>query len=83
MKRKVEFGTNYDQSSSGINEKCAKLNSVIEKNYIKNGIYFTKIKGLSDKTNENTFSLFELINKINPIVSIHFNYCIDPNFLIR
>lgn len=73
--------------------KCAKNVSVEagsfshtndpNKYHISNGIYFVKIPGLDTNASFSTFTLSELINRINPILSIHFNYCIDPDFLIR
>lgn len=85
MKRKSEIisGPNSKQFSSDSDLNCTKLKSNSKNKIINDGIYFTKIKGLPEKANENTFTLFELIDKINPILSIHFNFCIDPSFILK
>uniref|UniRef100_A0A915CUV0 Tyrosyl-DNA phosphodiesterase n=1 Tax=Ditylenchus dipsaci TaxID=166011 RepID=A0A915CUV0_9BILA len=54
-----------------------------KKPILNDGVYFVAINGLKDDPQpERTISLFELINKIDPIASIHFNYCIDPGFVL-
>lgn len=70
---------------SGEAESNISFNHTNEPNkyHISNGIYFVKIPGLDTNVSFLTFTLSELINRINPILSIHFNYCIDPDFLIR
>lgn len=65
-----------DPSSSSSTDK-------IDKYPIENGLYLTKIEGLDTSSFSQTFTLSELIDRINPITSIHFNFCIDPDFLIR
>uniref|UniRef100_A0A914EKP4 Tyrosyl-DNA phosphodiesterase n=1 Tax=Acrobeloides nanus TaxID=290746 RepID=A0A914EKP4_9BILA len=50
---------------------------------LENGIYWTKVSVLDAKYNEKALSLFELINRVNPIASIHFNFNMDVNFIIR
>lgn len=85
MKRK----TSEDEespSSSKRNEPSRSSTSIAGQVYrtpLCNGIYLTKVEGLSRDANRSAFSLFEIINKVNPIASIHFNFCIDPNFVIR
>lgn len=50
---------------------------------LRNGIYLSKVEGLPDNYNVNALSLRELISAINPVASVHFNYCCDPEFVIR
>jgi hypothetical protein len=50
---------------------------------LENGIYWTKVSVLDEKYNEKALYLFDLINRINPIASIHFNFNMDVNFIIR
>jgi len=54
---------------------------------IPNGIHFSKVRGL-DFTPTTTppissLSLLELVSRLNPTASIHFNYCIDPSWLLQ
>lgn len=85
MKRKLKVISESCSNQSSINtdSNCTKLNSNFPKKFINNGIYYNKIENLSDKSNENILSFFELIDTINPISSIHFNYCIDPSFVLK
>ena len=53
------------------------------KRKLKDGRYFVKIKGVDENDCDWAISLFELIDSINPIASIHFNYCIDPHFVLK
>ncbi|KAI1721225.1 tyrosyl-DNA phosphodiesterase domain-containing protein [Ditylenchus destructor] len=53
------------------------------KRILKDGIYFVKIKGVDENDCDWAITLFQLIDSINPIASIHFNYCIDPHFVLK
>ncbi len=47
------------------------------------GVYWNRIEHLSPEANSNALALDELIARIAPIASIHFNYMIDPQWLLR
>lgn len=86
-----------DTSSSGSTESFAEAptekharkdaatgsTSEARKAALRNGIYLSKVEGLPEPYNENALSLRELISAISPIASIHFNYCCDPEFVVR
>uniref|UniRef100_A0A183C2V1 Tyrosyl-DNA phosphodiesterase n=1 Tax=Globodera pallida TaxID=36090 RepID=A0A183C2V1_GLOPA len=53
------------------------------------GVHLVKVECLGTEANNSkgnvprALSLFELIRAIRPIASIHFNYCIDPQWVLR
>ncbi|TKR67425.1 hypothetical protein L596_023580 [Steinernema carpocapsae] len=46
------------------------------------GVYWTKISELPYRFNARAMTLAELIAMINPVASIHFNFCVDAGYLI-
>ena len=50
---------------------------------LENGLYLSKVECLGSQANSRALSLFELIRAIRPIASIHFNFCIDPGWVLR
>lgn len=50
---------------------------------ISNGFYLSKIECLGTEANQKALSLFELIHSIRPIASIHFNFSVDPEWLLK
>jgi hypothetical protein len=67
--------SSQSQEISSSSASCSRLP-------LRDGVYFVSIDGL-DKASDNSLTLFELINRVNPIASIHFNYCLDPGFVLR
>ncbi|CAI4227905.1 unnamed protein product [Auanema sp. JU1783] len=54
----------------------------VQKELTSGNMYFTKIEGLSHKFNNFAFSLREILDTITPTNSIHFNFMIDPHWLL-
>ncbi|CAD5226464.1 unnamed protein product [Bursaphelenchus xylophilus] len=50
---------------------------------ISEGLHFTKVKELGMEYNEGAYSLHEIINAIQPKRSIHFNFCVEFDFMFK
>lgn len=74
-------------SSSSIvsNAPTASTSNTLEStnNLLIDGMYWTKVECLSESANSRALSLYDLVRKIRPLASLHFNFCIDSKWVLR
>ncbi|CAD5219450.1 unnamed protein product [Bursaphelenchus okinawaensis] len=71
------------QASSSTKKRKIDAESEVKTTSILEGLHYTKVHVLGESYNKNAYSFKEIINAIQPKRSIHFNFCVDFEFVMK